>query len=361
MSSSDEVETPHAILQRAAVLWSEGSDAEALALLAAAVAKFPGDGVLAARHADALQQLKQLGEAAAEYCRALALDDSQFDAWFGLGCAELARGAYGAAVAGLRRAVRIEPGRREVHHNLAKSLFELGEINAALEHYRLAAGPEWSALHRDALANIAVIIPGSPRAASAAVLRARQAWAAIETATVKPASLRPSNLPSGKLRIGYVSAFFGARNWMKPVWGAINHHDRARFEIHLFSDGKPPSAESGYANHPNDYIHNVAGAPNDGLADYIARAGIDILVDLNGFSFFNRLGMFACRPAPAIVGWFNTYATTGFDAFDYIVGDSAVIPAAEERFYSERVLRVPGSYLASWCSARCRTSLPPRE
>ena len=52
------------------------------------------------------------------------------------------------------------------------------------------------------------------------------------------------------------------------------------------------------------------------------------------------------RPAPVIVGWFNMFATTGIDAFDYIIGDDAVIPAAEERFYSERVLRVPGSYLA---------------
>lgn len=346
MPDNDDAETPQAILQRAAVLWSEGSDAEALVLLAAAVVKFPDDGALAARHADAMQQLKQLGEAAAEYRRALALDDSQFDAWFGLGCAELARGAYGAAVVGLRRAAVLRPELPEVHHNLAKSLFELGQIDTALSHYRIAAGSEWSELHRDALANIAVIIPGSQRADNAAVLRARRAWAAIETETIKPAPTRPLNAPSSKLRIGYVSAFFGARNWMKPVWGAINHHDRARFEIHLFSDGKPPSAESGYADHPLDYIHNVAGAPNDGLADYIARAGIDILVDLNGFSFFNRLGMFARRPAPAIVGWFNTYATTGFDAFDYIVGDSAVIPAAEERFYSERVLRVPGSYLA---------------
>jgi hypothetical protein len=47
-----------------------------------------------------------------------------------------------------------------------------------------------------------------------------------------------------------------------------------------------------------------------------------------------------------IIGWFNMYATTGIGAFDYIVGDDAVIPENEERFYSERVVRVPGSYLA---------------
>ena len=87
-------------------------------------------------------------------------------------------------------------------------------------------------------------------------------------------------------------------------------------------------------------------ASNDRLADYIARCGIDILVDLNGYSHPSRLDLFMRRPAPVIVGWFNMFATTGIDDFDYIVGDDAVIPPDEERFYSERVLRVPGSYLA---------------
>jgi len=90
----------------------------------------------------------------------------------------------------------------------------------------------------------------------------------------------------------------------------------------------------------------VRAASNDRLADYIARCGIDILVDLNGYSQPSRLDLFMRRPAPVIVGWFNMFATTGIDGFDYIVGDDAVIPPDEERFYSERVLRVPGSYLA---------------
>jgi protein O-GlcNAc transferase len=63
--------------------------------------------------------------------------------------------------------------------------------------------------------------------------------------------------------------------------------------------------------------------------------------------------VFARRPAPVIVGWFNSYASSGFDAFDYIIGDGAVVPAGEERFYSERVLRVPGSYLAFSVPYRC--------
>ena len=160
-------------------------------------------------------------------------------------------------------------------------------------------------------------------------------------------SLNPASAASGgKLRVGYCSKFFHAQNWMKPVWGVINHHDREAFEIHLFSDGKPPSAESGYRQNRLDHIHDSRDLSNAELASLVARTGIDILVDLNGYSFQRRLGLFMRRPAPVAISWFNMYATSGVDAFDYVIGDAAVISVSEEQFYCERVLRVPGSYLA---------------
>jgi len=70
-----------------------------------------------------------------------------------------------------------------------------------------------------------------------------------------------------------------------------------------------------------------------------------VLVDLNGYSFQRRLGLYMHRPAPAIAAWFGMYATTGIDAFDVTICDPAAVPPAEERFCSERVLHVPGSYL----------------
>src|SRR5208282_1704923 len=187
-----------------------------------------------------------------------------------------------------------------------------------------------------------------PRADHAGVLQTRRAWAKIETARESPASpLNPTPAASdGKLRVGYCSKFFDAQHWMKPVWGVINHHLRSAFEVHLFSDGTPPSAESGYQEDPLDHLHDARDLSNADLASLVARIGIDILVDLNGYSFQRRLGLFMRRPAPVTIAWFNMYATTGVDAFDYIIGDAAVIPASEEQFYCERVRRVPGSYLA---------------
>jgi predicted O-linked N-acetylglucosamine transferase (SPINDLY family) len=70
-----------------------------------------------------------------------------------------------------------------------------------------------------------------------------------------------------------------------------------------------------------------------------------VLVDLNGYSTMRRLPLFSLRPAPVIAGWFNMYATTGISSYDYLIGDDAVIPPEEEKFYCEKIVRVPGSYL----------------
>jgi predicted O-linked N-acetylglucosamine transferase (SPINDLY family) len=332
-----------AILDWTTARLAAGPDAAARDALAAAVARMPGHAALAAQYADALRLDAQLAAAATEYHRALSLDPSLPEAWAGLGAAELARAAYGEAARCLRQAAALRPDLAEFRFNLGQALFELGDVDAALDCFRRIAESGHPKLAQEARCNIACLIPGAASADNASVLQARRAWAEREVAERRD---RPPPAPAAKLRIGYVSSFFADRNWMKPVWGVVNHHDRSRFEIHLFSDGRPPDAGSGYRDYPDDYIHDVRGAPNDGLAGYVARCNIDILVDLNGYSVPRRLGLFMRRPAPLIVGWFNMFATTGTDAFDYIIGDDTVIPAAEERFYSERVLRVPGSYLA---------------
>jgi hypothetical protein len=59
---------------------------------------------------------------------------------------------------------------------------------------------------------------------------------------------------------------------MKPVWALINCHDRARFEVHMFSDGGNPSAAGGYRDHPDDNIHVIRGVANELVARIIADA-----------------------------------------------------------------------------------------
>jgi predicted O-linked N-acetylglucosamine transferase (SPINDLY family) len=320
-----------------------GRAREALKILEKAVAHAPLDAPLVGRYGDALHLSGHAEDAIAAYRRAVALDDTISHAWYGLGCAELARGAYAAALPALERAAALRPAAAEARFNLATALFNLGDVERAIAALDAVRGLENEGLRRDALAAIARLIPGSPGADSATVVARRREWAATVHPS-SPLSRRPVAAVAGrKLRVGYVSAFFHERNWMKPVWALINNHDRVAFEIHIFSDSDKPPAE-GYRDHAEDYWHMVRSASNEELARYIAEREIDILVDLNGYSAQDRLPLFMHRPAPVQAAWFGMYAPTGLDGFDLLIVDDVVIPPAEEHLNPEEIVRLPGSY-----------------
>lgn len=336
------------IVEKTTTLLLRGAHEQALEILGPAILQYPENAALATRYADALYLGGRIAEARDTYRRACALDGTEFQAWYGCGCAEFAFEAYSSAIACFQRALALKPRNIDAHHYLGKSRFHLGEVDPAIEHFLFVAKAGDAMARRQALRQIAVIVPGSPLRGNAAILKARRKWASLEEKIERARKLAPARRYSRgkKLKIGYVSSFFNSRNWMKPVWGIINQHDRSVFEIHLFVDGDNPRSANGYRRHPDDSIHLIRDLSNQLAAKQIAAAGIDVLIDLNGYSAPQRLGLFMRKPAPICVGWFNMYATTGIRAFDYIIGDARVIPPEEERFYSERVLRVSGSYLA---------------
>jgi protein O-GlcNAc transferase len=338
-------QSPDAILEAASALVADGRAAQALPLLQGARLRHPTHPAIAFRLADALQLTGRLAEAAQAYAAGLALEESSADGWYGAGCAYLELRRYGAAAVAFARVAALAPEFGAARYNLAKSLFLLGRVDAAIAEFERAARLD-PALAPLAHASIASIIPGSAAANHAAVLEARRRWAAAEARAIPKPHSRPVSRPSGgKLRLGYLSGFFGDRNWMKPVFALINRHDRRAFEIHLFSDGAPPGAESGYREQDSDIIHDLQGVPNEAAAGIIAGLALDILVDLNGYSLQPRLPLLMRRPAPKIVGWFNSFATSGIRAYDWLVGDAAVIRPAEEKHYGERIHRVSFTYL----------------
>src|SRR5262249_35811648 len=79
-------------------------------------------------------------------------------------------------------------------------------------------------------------------------------------------------------------------------------------------------------------------------AQLIASEAIDILVNLNGYFGALRMGVFAHRPAPLQVNYLGFPGTLGADYIDYILADREVIPPGDERFYSEKVVRLPACY-----------------
>jgi predicted O-linked N-acetylglucosamine transferase (SPINDLY family) len=321
-----------------------GDGAEAARLAELAVSADPRDPGCYNVLADARHALGDLAGAVEAYTRALALDEARVDAWWGLGCAQQGLNHQADAADSLRRAVALAPDHGQARHNLGRALSEIGLIDEALEEFRQVLrrhGP-----NPLTLGALATLVPGSPRADHQTVLEERRRWAAL-FAPPGPARTFDHLRDAGRrpLRVGYVSSFFHHRNWMKPVWGLINHHDRERFAVHLFSDAPEAAIEHGYRKDGRDRFHDIAGMANAAVADQIAAEGIDLLVDLNAYSQLSRLPLFPLRPAPVVVSWFNSYAASGLDCFHALVGDEHVIRPEEERYYSEPVVRLPGCYL----------------
>jgi protein O-GlcNAc transferase len=317
---------------------------EAIPFLKRAIALIPDDADLHCDLGDALQTLRQLPDAVAAYRRSLDLNLRLPRAWYSAGCAEASRKEYLTAIACFQKALELCPDWPEAQHNLGQVLFKLGQVEEALGLFHAAAAGGDPALPEAA---VALIIPGSPVSDNQAILDARRTWA---SRYLPPQRTAEESSPRGTtrdrpLRIGYVSSFFQDHNWMKPVWGLINHHDRRRFEVQLFSDAPASRIQYGYHGHPQDRFHDTTGLSNEALSRRIHDTEIDILVDLNGYSAMRRLPLFTLRPARIVVGWFNMYATTGISSYNYLIGDDIVIPPEEERFYCEQIVRVPGSYL----------------
>jgi protein O-GlcNAc transferase len=334
---------PEAWRDLAAGLHALEDNAVAIDSLRQAIALRPNEAEWVCDLAVLLQICGRSEEAAQQYALATERDPTLRRGWYNLGCLFGAQDRDAEAVGCFQRALELDPTHAASHHNLGQSLFNLGDTDAAIEHYRQAL-----ALGAGAPAEtmLAMTIAVSPTADAQTVLDVRRIWARRHLPqpmfSVQPRAAVSGDRP---LRIGYVSAYFDYPNWMKPVWALVNRHDRGRFELFLYSDGQPAQVPSGYRADRYDHFHWTARLSNVELAQLIAGHELDLLVDLNGFSRIQRLPVFALRPAPLNVGWFNTFATTGADCFDYLLGDETVIAPGEESDYCERVVRLAGCYL----------------
>lgn len=283
--------------------------------------------------------------ALAAYDAALVLDGSDASLWREAGDVLGDVGEHAQAIGTYERSLALDAASVETRYQLARARYRMGQVEASVAALEQLL-PEGDAI--EPWLGLATVLPGAPAASSAAILDARRAFAERLRGVAPEACIHDNPRSPGRrarLRVGYVSSFFDHPNYMRPVWGLLNHHDRARFEVHLFADCDATSLP-GYRPHPGDRVHAIEALETADVARCIDDAGLDVLVDLNAYSTPMRLCLYLGRRAPRVVAWFNMFATSGLPGIDVIVGDASVVQPGEEVWFSERVERLPLSYIS---------------
>jgi predicted O-linked N-acetylglucosamine transferase (SPINDLY family) len=328
----------------------------------------------------------------AEACFEEALQFNKQDAaiYYNLGNAQRELGKPAEAAKQYAQAIRLAPDDADIYNNLGNVQRELGQLDLAIASYRkaLALNPQlyhakvhlvhqkqhicdWNGLTDDIteIRNWVNTLPQaqiSPFAflAMPGTTAAEQKLCADNWVKNRYASLMELGRQSGfsaqkkpagkKIRIGYMSADFRLHPLAFLISELLELHDRSQFEIIGFSYGADDKTVARKRiQKAFDTFYDISRLPDTDAAKKIHDCGIDILVDLTGFTQNSRCGIIALRPANVSVSWLGFPGTMGSfiggnlnnkPLFDYLLTDSFITPPEAACNYAEQLALLPHSY-----------------
>jgi len=286
--------------------------------------------------------------AAAECFRqAIALKADYVQAHNNLGNLLREQGNFAGAVRCFRAVITLKPDYAEAHNNLANTLVDLGELDAAIDAYRQAVALKPDLL--EARSNLLFILSYRDDLHPADYLAEAIDFGRIATAKAKPWRDWHVSLASGDragpLRVGLVSGDLKTHPTGHFLESILGHIDRNRIELVAYPTRRVEDALTARIKPSFSAWTPLASLTDEQAAARIRDDRIDLLLDLSGHMNFNRLPLFAWRPAPVQASWLGYFASTGLPAMDYLLGDPHVLPADAQANYTERLRRLPDSYL----------------
>ena len=293
-----------------------------------------------------LRHLGRVDEAIDCFERAAVLDPGMADAHLNLGNFASQRGEIDAALRAYERVLELSPSEAGVLAMRAELLMSLGRLEEGVASLRRAieCDPAQGRFHGTLLLWLN-LVPGTSRNA---LLQEHKRWAERHAETPgRERRVHPNQAdPERRLRIGYVSAYLYRQPvgyFMEPV---LRRHDVAQFDIFVYSDAAYQDEATARMRMLNLHWRESAQWDDARLERAVIEDSIDILVDLTGHNAGGRLRVFARKPAPVQISYLGYLSTTGLSAMDYRMTDALADPPGVERYYTEKLLRLPG---AQWC------------
>jgi len=351
--------------------------AEAFESFARVAALRPQDAGAYNDQAKALVGLGRHTEAIASFDVALARDPNEADVHANRGGALLAAGRFEEAVGSFDRSIALRGDSAPVHCLRGDALFRLRRFEPAIASYEraLAADPahvdahhnrtnarlricDWrdldARLHeltrgiRDGTEIVApftllTLIDSPSLQRLAAECWARE-WHPADPTLPSPARMPRAGASDARIRVGYFTADCHEHATMHLIAGLLEHHDTTRFEVTVYSYGTRRDDAMRARIARACEVLDVRDMSDREAAMLARQRGVDIAVDLKGFTHDSRLGIFALRAAPVQIAYLGFPGTLGVDYIDYLIADRRVVPEGGEMHFKERLIYLPDSY-----------------
>ncbi|TAN45966.1 MAG: tetratricopeptide repeat protein [Nitrospirae bacterium] len=367
-------------LKRAFKLHKAGRFEDAVTAYGEALNLFPDSYEAHFNRGMALQSLGRLNEAVISYGRALSIMPDAAEAHYNLGIIYVEKGRMNAAEACFKRAVQSKADYIEAINNLANVQKEMGKLSQALENYSavlrlspdfayayngmagvlqetgdvetaieyyakaLSIKEDYVIAHSNMLLALNYIDSKTPEEVFEEHLRFAAVHAGPLSKDILPYRCRPTE--GRKLRIAYISPDFRCHSvgfFIEPV---LMNHNKESFDIYCYSDVAVPDDVTrrieGYATAWVD----ICGMSDEEVSERIRSDSIDILVDLAGHTGYNRILVFARKPAPVQISWIGYPNTTGLKTMDYRIVDGYTDPEGmTDPYYTEELIRLRNGFL----------------
>ena len=285
-------------------------------------------------------QLKRFEEAIQCYEQALSLRPDYAEAWSGKGVCFFELKDYPESLVCSEKAVKLNPSID----------FLLGQIIHTKMKICL-----WDDLCSDIEAALAEVDLGKRAATPFALLSissseklnsyASEIWAKYQSAPEYPTINFTKKEKHEKIRLGYFSADFHDHATTQLMAGLFESHDKNNYNLSAFSFG--PDREDSNRQRllkAFDQFVDVSKLTAFEIASKSRDMGIDIAIDLKGYTEDSRPDIFNYRAAPIQVTYLGYPGPIGSKVIDYVLADKVVIPPENHQFYSEKVINLPYCY-----------------
>jgi len=240
----------------------------------------------------------------------------------------------------------LDPDDAVVHNNLGNVFKDQCELEEAIACYRkaLSLNPDSAEAH----SNLLLALQYVPELTGTELFAEAMNYGRHFEAPLKREREEHHGYardPARRLKVGFVSGDLRHHSVGYFLGSMLQHIDREKITLYAYANQLVHDTLSERIRPYFEGWVEVKGLTDKELAEQIRADEIDILVDLSGHTDGNRLLTFARKPAPIQVTWLGYPNTTGMEGMDYILADPITVPVEEERFYSEKVWRLPETSL----------------